>query len=60
LGGLRQTTDNSTYKKFPILGDIPLLGRLFQNHSKNITESELVVYVTPHLNHTIGTEGIIK
>ncbi len=60
LGGLRQTTDNSTYKKFPILGDIPLLGRLFQNHSKNITESELVVYVTPHLNHTIDEEGVIK
>ncbi|MEE4312166.1 MAG: type II and III secretion system protein [candidate division KSB1 bacterium] len=51
LGGLRQTIDNVTISKFPVLGDIPLLGRLFQNRQKNKTEAELVIYVTPHLNH---------
>ena len=49
LGGLIQDMDSKSYEKFPILGDIPLLGYLFRNHSKNNTSSELMVYLTPHL-----------
>jgi type IV pilus assembly protein PilQ len=62
LGGLRQTVDNVTISKFPILGSIPLLGRLFQNRSKNKTTSELLILVTPHLNHVYSGDekGVIK
>ena len=45
---LRETilTDVS---KFPILGDIPILGPLFQSKSFQKRKTELVIIVTPHL-----------
>ncbi len=58
LGGLRQTIDNVTINKFPILGSIPLLGRLFQNRSKNKTTAELLILVTPYLNHVVSEKEI--
>jgi pilus assembly protein CpaC len=36
-----------TVRKVPGLGDIPILGKLFQSSSKNSTKSELLVVVTP-------------
>jgi pilus assembly protein CpaC len=35
--------------KFPLLGDIPILGALFRSVSFQKNESELVIIVTPHL-----------
>lgn len=57
LGGLIQTTENETVEKFPILGDIPILGWLFKNKSKVKTSSELVIYLTPHIYY--GSEGAV-
>lgn len=57
LGGLIQTTENETVEKFPILGDIPILGWLFKNKSKIKTNSELVIYLTPHIYY--GSEGAV-
>ncbi|MCP4580528.1 MAG: hypothetical protein GY839_02840 [candidate division Zixibacteria bacterium] len=57
LGGLIQTTENVTEDKFPILGDIPILGYLFRNRSKIKTKSELVIYLTPHVYY--GSEGAV-
>lgn len=50
LGGLIQNDRSNTRGKFPILGDLPLLGFLFRNHSRTQATSELVIYLTPHLN----------
>ena len=36
-------------QKFPILGDIPILGALFRSSSFQRNETELVIIVTPHL-----------
>lgn len=62
LGGLTQTIDNETISKLPILGSLPILGRLFQNRSHNRSKAELIIYITPHLS--FGDEnnqaGIIK
>jgi len=55
LGGLIQTTENITEDKFPILGDIPLLGWLFKNRSKLKVKSELAIYLTPHIYY--GSEA---
>ncbi len=64
LGGLIQEVDSKTYQKFPILGDIPLLGRLFRNHNIQKTTTELMIYVTPHLYYEdlgkVDVEEIIK
>ena len=47
IGGLIKQDDIQSLSKVPILGDLPLLGKLFQykQHQKN--ETELVVMITP-------------
>ena len=52
LGGLTLDSNEETIQKLPILGDVPIIGRLFQNRSHNNTKSELMIYITPHLNYT--------
>lgn len=49
IGGLIQNTESETIERTPILSKIPLLGRLFQKKKKGLVESELVIYLTPHL-----------
>jgi type IV pilus assembly protein PilQ len=51
LGGLIQSAETETISKFPILGNLPLIGRLFQNKNHQTTKSELIIYVTPHLSY---------
>jgi pilus assembly protein CpaC len=38
-------TDN--FSKIPFLGDIPIIGKLFQSQSKTKNDTELIVLVTP-------------
>jgi type II secretory pathway component GspD/PulD (secretin) len=49
IGGLLKTDDQETRRKVPFLGDIPLLGLLFQKKELQSTNSELVIFITPHL-----------
>ena len=49
IGGLMQTTKVETTTKIPFLGDIPLLGSLFQRKQKADGKSELVIFLTPHI-----------
>jgi len=37
---------NSTKDKVPMLGDLPLLGRLFQSQSKDTKKKNLMIFVT--------------
>lgn len=45
IGGLIDKEQAKTMRKVPILGDIPLLGRLFQSHSTTTDESEIVIVI---------------
>ena len=47
LGGLIDEDVQETKRKVPFLGDIPLLGRLFQSSSSSITKRNLMVFVKP-------------
>jgi pilus assembly protein CpaC len=49
IAGLLSDTSRNVINKFPVLGDIPVLGVLFRStqYQKNLTE--LVALVTPHL-----------
>ncbi|MBF0593833.1 MAG: hypothetical protein HQL22_02565 [Candidatus Omnitrophica bacterium] len=49
LAGLRK--DEKTHQKngVPILGDMPLIGRLFSNQSDSTTSTEIVIFITPHI-----------
>lgn len=49
LGGLIQESETENYNKVPILGSIPLLGKLFSNRSKSKVKSELVIFITPYI-----------
>ena len=46
IGGLISSTVQSTKDKVPVLGDIPLMGRLFQSESKNSIKKNLMIFVT--------------
>ncbi|HEX6835855.1 MAG TPA: type II secretion system secretin GspD, partial [Polyangia bacterium] len=49
LGGLTKETDTLDIDKIPLLGDIPLLGRLFQTRTKSRTKQELLIIMTPYI-----------
>lgn len=46
IGGLSDQQNTDTINKVPILGDIPLLGRLFKSTSKQIIKRNLVIFIT--------------
>ena len=47
IGGLLQDENTKTRSKVPILGDIPVLGYLFQEHQNARTKRNLLVFITP-------------
>ncbi len=49
IGGLISQTDTSTFDKIPVLGDIPVLGRLFQRKVTDVSQKELAVFITPRI-----------
>jgi pilus assembly protein CpaC len=49
IAGLLSENVTEQVNKFPILGDIPILGALFRSSQFKSNETELVVIVTPHL-----------
>jgi type II secretory pathway component GspD/PulD (secretin) len=49
IGGLIKHSQAQSREGVPVLGDIPLLGRMFSNHSTNDISTETVVLITPHL-----------
>ncbi|MCF7805813.1 MAG: secretin and TonB N-terminal domain-containing protein [Candidatus Marinimicrobia bacterium] len=49
IGGLIKEDKFETYKKVPILGDIPLVGRLFQYKSKQTEKTDLIIFITPNI-----------
>ncbi len=49
LTGVLKDEDNFTTSKTPLLGDIPVLGRLFRQSSNVGRKSELIILVTPKI-----------
>ncbi len=49
IAGLLRESVLTDVQKFPLLGDIPIIGTLFQSKSFIKRETELVIIVTPHL-----------
>jgi general secretion pathway protein D len=46
LGGLISSTVQNETDKVPLLGDLPLVGRLFQSQSKTSVKKNLMIFVT--------------
>ena len=49
LAGLLQEETIKTMSKIPLLGDIPILGALFRSSQDDLTEKELVFFITPKI-----------
>jgi type IV pilus assembly protein PilQ len=49
LGGLIKQQDDRTRSKIPLLGDLPIIGLLFSDRSKEQTQTELAVFITPKI-----------
>ncbi|MEA3409616.1 MAG: secretin N-terminal domain-containing protein [Candidatus Eisenbacteria bacterium] len=55
IGGLIRKDINETHFKVPLLGDIPLLGRLFRKSVESEVDSEVMVFLTPRI---LGPEAL--
>ena len=49
LGGIYQEERNYTATKVPVLGDVPIMGRLFRQRSTSDEKRELLIFVTPQI-----------
>lgn len=49
ISGLIDSSAAKSVEKFPILGDIPIIGRLFRSDGFRGQRTELVVFVTPRI-----------
>lgn len=47
LGGILFQKDSIIQRKIPLLGDIPLAGGLFRHNETELTNNELIVFITP-------------
>ncbi len=71
LAGLIQDMDRKSARKVPLLGDIPLLGRLFSSEGNDKSKTEIMLLITPHIIRNLerpaanitefmsGTEGSV-
>ena len=49
LTGVISETDQEIVRKWPILGDIPIVGQFFRSRTGTRLKRELVIMVTPHI-----------
>ncbi|MFH1360046.1 MAG: secretin N-terminal domain-containing protein [Candidatus Omnitrophota bacterium] len=49
LGGLKKADKSGIKKGIPFLMDIPFVGNLFGSKSDTITNTEIVIFITPHI-----------
>ncbi len=49
IGGLLDNRETETLMKIPFIGDVPVLGKLFQSMQRSRANTELMVIVTPEL-----------
>ncbi len=49
IAGLIKNQWTKSTRKVPLLGDIPLLGLLFQKKDKTLSKTELLIFITPHI-----------
>ncbi|HNZ89862.1 MAG TPA: type IV pilus secretin PilQ [Acidovorax sp.] len=47
IGGIFEMEETNQENKIPLLGDVPVLGHLFKNNTKESTKREMLVFITP-------------
>ncbi|MDR2629182.1 MAG: hypothetical protein LBC30_04300, partial [Puniceicoccales bacterium] len=59
MGGLTREEVKEVNDKVPILGSIPLLGRLFRSKSETIQKRNLLIFVTAHTISPLGNKKLL-
>ena len=54
IGGLLQSSSSNANSKVPVLGSLPVLGRLFRSDTRNMTSTNLIIFITAK---TISAQG---
>jgi type IV pilus assembly protein PilQ len=52
IGGVIQSRNSINYAQVPLLGNIPLLGHLFQRRTASTNTQELIFFITPRIIQT--------
>ncbi|NMM77362.1 secretin [Rhodococcus sp. SRB_17] len=47
IGGIFEMEETNQENKIPLLGDVPVLGHLFKNNTKESSKREMLVFITP-------------
>lgn len=58
LGGLISDSNNENLNKVPILGDLPIVGPLFQQRKSNQQKRNLMVFLKPIIINRGGDDGL--
>jgi pilus assembly protein CpaC len=58
IAGLVDNRVTELLSKIPGLGDIPILGKLFQSKSLSKSKNELLVIVTPHIVRPLSPDQV--
>ena len=49
IGGLIGTTESTVATKIPLLGDIPIIGKLFRGKKTTARKTNMLIFLTPHV-----------
>ena len=49
LGGIYEQTERNDVTKVPFFGDLPIIGNVFKNRSRQDDKTELLIFVTPKI-----------
>lgn len=49
IGGIFETEETHQTHKVPLLGDIPVMGHLFKNRTRESSKREMLVFITPSM-----------
>jgi pilus assembly protein CpaC len=58
IAGLMDNRVTEQFSKIPWIGDVPILGKLFQSRSLQKTKDELLVVVTPRIVHPLAANQV--
>lgn len=60
LGGLISSSSTDTVTKIPLLGDLPIVGKIFQQKGHQIQKKNLLVFIKPTIIHTMNDANVIS
>jgi len=57
IGGIFELTETDQENKVPLLGDVPVLGNLFKQRTRQAQKQEMLVFITPKM---ISDRGAVR